>query len=136
MIKLWRSFPCWLALIMLVSFSGDADCQTRVYEKGPLTDLADVHAIVNALIKSPAIGARLREDQMTVSRMTRQNIQPGVDEFVLYVHTCAMCNPGEAKKGFISIIVDERPTYMDGAIEYTVSFSIESVVRKSPETQK
>jgi|GEM_PF-3223699 len=130
MIKSWFSFPCWLALILLGSFSADADCETKVYEKGPVTEIADGRSIINALIKNPAIGERLREDGMTVGQMTRQNIQSGVEEYVLYVHTCGMCNPVKAKKGFVTIIENERPTYADGPIEYSITFSIESLVSK------
>lgn len=98
-----------------------------------MTEVPDGHAIVNAFISDPAIGERLKADGLSVGRMTRQAIQPGVTEYVLYVRTCAMCDPGRAKSGYVTITEDERPTYMDGAIEYAVSFSIESAERKRSE---
>lgn len=127
MTKSWNSFACGLALMMLAVGFVNADVGAKVEEKGPVSDVADGRAIVNALIDNPTIGERLRNEDMSVGRMTRQTIQPGVEEYVLYVHTCGMCNPAIAKKGFVTIRADQRPTYSDGPVEYVVSFSIESV---------
>lgn len=95
MIKSRRSFPCGLALIMLAFVSANAGSATKVYEKRPVTDIADGRAIINALIANPTIGERLRNLEMTVGHMTRQSIQPGVYAYVLYVHTCGMCDPAK-----------------------------------------
>lgn len=112
-------------LSLLILFSLAAVCDPRDTDENSATEVSDGSAIVNALISNPVIGERLRKDGLSVSRMTRQVLQPGVTEYVLYVHTCAMCDPGRAKSGFVTITEDERPTYMDAAIEYTVSFTIE-----------
>jgi len=112
-----------LSLFALFSLTGV--CDPRDPEENAVTEVPDGHAIVNALISEPSIAERLSADGLSVSRMTRQVLQPGVTEYVLYVHTCAMCDPGRAKSGSVSIIEDERPTYMDAPIEYAVSFSIE-----------
>jgi hypothetical protein len=114
-----------VVLSMLVSCSAIAIGDSKDSGQNAVTEISAGHAIVNAFISDPTIGERLREDGLFVSHMTRQLIQPGVTEFVLHVHTCPMCNPVEAKSGFVTIIEDVRPTYMDAPVKYSVSFSIE-----------
>ena len=118
----------FVILSVLVSCSPVSHCDTNDQEQNAVTEISAGHAIVNAFISNPAIGERLREDRLFVGRMTRQLIEPGVTEFVLYVHTCPMCNPVEAKSGFVTITEDVRPTYMDAPIKYSVSFSIEEKI--------
>jgi len=117
----------YVMLSVLVLFSPVALCDANDHEGSGVMDVSVGQAVVNALISDPTIGQRLREDRLSVGRITRQIVQPGVTEYVLYVHTCAMCDPGRAKTGFVSITEDVRPTYMDGAIDYNVSFSIEDM---------
>lgn len=95
-----------------------------------MTDIANAHAVANAFISDPTIGERLREDGLAANGVTRKVIQPGVTEYVLHVNTCAMCDPSKAKTGFVTITEDIRPTYMDGPIEYSITFSIESLATK------
>jgi len=115
---------------VLLAISPGAFCDAKDAETGAVSEVTDGHAIVNALISDPTISERLKADGLSVGRMTRQVLQPGITEYVLYVHTCGMCNPGKAKTGFVTITENMRPTYMDGPIEYSVSFSIEPLVRK------
>ena len=119
----------FVILSVLVSFSPVTVCDSKDHEENAVTDIAYGQAVANALISDPTIGERLRADKLTAGRITRQVIQSGVTEYVLHVHTCAMCDPGEAKRGSVSITEDARPTYMDGPIEYSVLFNIESVER-------
>lgn len=119
-------------LMVLVSFSPFTFCDSKEHEDNSVTDIAYGQAVANALISDPTIGERLRADGLSVDRMTRQVIEPGVTEYVLYVRTCAMCDPGRAKRGFVTITENVRPTYADGPIEYSVIFSIESVAAKIP----
>jgi len=127
----------FVILLMLVSFAPISVCDSKGQEENAVTEISAGHAIVNAFISDSTIGERLREGRLSVGRMTRQVLQPGVTEYVLYVHTCGMCDPGRAKTGFVTIIEDVRPTYMDAPIDYSVSFSIEEL-NKPPvrETQK
>ncbi len=120
-----------MALLWLGFVPAYALCETGEHDKGPVTNVADGHAIANALIGNPEIIARLREDALTSHRVTKQLIQAGVTEYVIHVSTCAMCNPGKAKKGSVSIVEDVRPTYMDGPVEYTVSFNIKSMAEEN-----
>ena len=117
-----------VVLLVLVTCSTIALCDLKDPEQNAVTEISAGHAIVNAFISDPAIGERLRQDRLSVGRMTRQLIEPGVTEFVLYVHTCPMCNPVEAKSGFVTITEDVRPTYMDAPVKYSVSFSIEEKI--------
>lgn len=120
-----KRFSRFVILAVLVSFSPVTVCDSKDHEENAVTEIASGHEIVNAFISDPTIGKRLREDRLSVGRMTRQVLQPGVTEYVLYVHTCGMCDPGKAKTGFVTITEDVRPTYMDAAVDYSVSFSIE-----------
>jgi len=115
----------FVILTVLVSFSPITICGPKDHEENAVMDIAHGQAVANAFISDPSIGERLREDRLTAGRVTWQVIQPGVTEYVLHVHTCAMCDPGKAKSGSVSITEDVRPTYMDGPIEYAVSFNIE-----------
>jgi len=117
----------WVVFLPLLWFSPTAVGERSAPDENAVTDVTDGHAIVNALIAIPTIGERLGADGLTVGRMTRQVVEAGVTEYVLHVRTCAMCNPGLAKSGFVTITADERPTYMDGPVEYAVSFTIENV---------
>ncbi len=121
-----------MILTVMVSFSPIIICDSKEHEENTVTDVAYGHAIVNAFISDPTIGERIKEDGLTAGRITRMVIQPGVTEYVLYVNTCAMCNPGKAKTGFVTITEDIRMTYMDGPIEYSTTFSIESLASKEP----
>lgn len=124
----------FILVIVLTSLTFNASCESSAHEKGPVTDVTDGHAIVNAMISNPGIGETLRKDGLTVGHMTRQLIQPGLTEYKVYTYTCAMCNPGSAKKGIVTITEDERPTYRDGPVQYSVSFSIESKAGNNPDT--
>jgi len=121
----------FVILSVLVAFSPITICDSIDHEESAVTEMPTGHAIVNALIADPTIGERLRKDNLSVGRMTRQVLEPGVTEYVLYVHTCAMCDPGRAKTGFVTITEDVRPTYMDASIDYAVSFSIEETNKSS-----
>lgn len=125
----------FVMLAVLVSLSPVTPCDSKDHEGGAVTEVSAGHAVVNALIADPGIGERLRADRLSVGRITRQVLQPGVTEYVLYVHTCAMCDPGRAKTGFVTITEDVRPTYMDGPIDYAVSFSIEAMSKPTSNSE-
>jgi hypothetical protein len=110
-------------LAMSVAFSALADGKKAPVETGPVVDLVDGQQIVNALIANPGIVERLRkEDLIQAGRMTRQQIQPGVTEYVIRVGSCGNC---QRKSGTVTITEDMRPTYMDAAVAYKISLQID-----------
>ncbi len=110
-------------LAMTLSFFAVAGGDKIPAESGPVITFTDGHRIVMALIANPEVGERLREEYLTeVGNMTGQQIQPGVTQYLIQVRTCGNCMP---RSGTVTIIEDMRPTYMDGAIAYDVSFQID-----------
>lgn len=111
-----------VVLAMTLSFLAVADGVKIPTEPGPVIPF-DGQRIVMAVIANPEVGERLREEYLTeVGKMTGQQIQPGVTQYVIRVATCGNCMP---KSGTVTIIEDMRPTYMDGAIAYDVFFQID-----------
>ena len=112
-----------VVLVMAVAFSAVADDNKAPAETWPVVDLVDGQQIVNALIAYPDIVETLRKEGLIqANRMTRQQIQPGVTEYLIRVGTCGNCLP---KSGTLTITEDMRPTYMDAAVAYEFSLQID-----------
>jgi hypothetical protein len=110
-------------LAMAVAFSALAEDNKASAETRPVVDLVDGRQIVNALIANPDIVENLRKEGLIqAGRMTRQQIQPGVTEYVIRVGACGNCLP---KSGTLTITEDMRPSYMDAAVAYDVSLQID-----------
>ena len=109
---------------MIISVSAIADDINAALEVGPVTDVSDGQAIVMALIANSDIGERLRKEGFShVGRMTRQQVQPGITEYVIRVGTCGNCRP---ISGTVTITENMRPTYNDGPIAYSFSLQVDT----------
>ena len=113
-----------ILLAMTISVSAIADDINAAPEAGPVTDVTAGQAIVMALIANPDIGERLRKEGFShVGQMTRQQVQPGITEYVIRVGTCGNCRP---ISGTVRITENMRPTYNDGSIAYSFSVHVDA----------
>jgi len=111
-------------LAMTISISAVADDVNAAPEAGPVTDVTAGQAIVMAMIANPDIGERLRKEGFShVGQMTRQQVQPGITEYVIRVGTCGNCRP---ISGTLTITEDMRSTYNDGPITYSFSLQVDA----------